>query len=165
MIVPTAVVIFFFMSLFILMIQTTNEMLQGLVWVASTLVIVIMSLYYRAKYAHQIEKICVVNRRDAVEIVTAVLEKKQLPHQKIWNGAGYNFHIDGTDALVIEVKDATNNIFSSDVAVGSMSRLRLKAINGHNQPLAHSLQRKLDEAFKPAGLQQSVTKGIDIKFQ
>ncbi len=152
----------FMMSMLVSSFPASNETLQGVVWVVGMMVIFMVAFVYRAKYAHESEKIYLVNRRDAAAIVTNVLDDKQLPYQKIWNGMGYNFHIHDAHDLVVEVQDADKSRYSSEAYVSSISRLRLKSVNKNNQLLANSLRHKLDEAFSPVGLQRNRTSNNNI---
>jgi hypothetical protein len=157
----------FMMSMLVSSFPASNETVQGVIWVVGTMVIFMVAWAYRAKYADESENIYLVNRRDAVAIVTDVLDDKQLPYQKIWNGKGYNFHIHDAHDLVVEVEDADKSRYSSEAYVSSISRLRLKSVNKNNELLAKSLRYKFNEAFAPVGLQRNRTRNnnIDITLQ
>ena len=138
-------------------LPTDNWSIRVIVLVASSLPILALGTLFHYVYAEQIQKIYFVDRRDATIIVTQVLDDKQLPYQKHWNGDGYTFRLDDANGLTLQVKSfypEGKNILSEKISL--MSIVKLQPIKPSTKLLSDSLKRKLDEAFAPAGLRETI---------
>ncbi len=143
-----------FIVLVVLPINNWN--LRLVIWAASLLPVFSLGTLFYYAYTDQIQKVYFVDRRDTVTIVTRVLDDKQLPYKKSWNGDGYNFHLEDAYGLTVQIKSYNpggKNYLSETVS--SMSIVKLQPITATTQPLSDSLRRKLDEAFAPAGLSET----------
>lgn len=108
----------------------------------------------RRRYSNTIEKLFILDPKDASQVIENVLNHKNLPYRKERNGRSTRFVLEANSIEIrLQPHSPYRHRFSISAFTPNMALVRLYPVTDETKPLIMSLTQHLNRAFTPQGLQ------------